>query len=193
MDTAHRTDQWQHYKATAKEVYYKILSLSCNACTIIRSHVIHLPRLPSFHRGSPSHPAASNVRCAKAACRPVHLIAHNRLGCAAQARPEQVPTLLLHRWWPPDTVKHRRRRHCITQRARTPAHAVIVPNPHHGVACPIGPADAVLPLVGEAAEFLEAGGGEPDSCRRRRRHLFSWSGKGSGAAGFARQRPMGVY
>jgi hypothetical protein len=134
--------------------------------------------------GSTSHPA-SNVCCAKAACRPVHLIAHNRLGCAA--RPEQVPPLLLHRWRR-DTVKHRRRRHRITHRARTAAHAVTV---RHGVACPIGPAVARLPLVGEAAELLEAGGGEPDPCRRHRRHLFSR--EGSGAAGFAQHRAMGVY
>jgi hypothetical protein len=147
MDTAHRTDQRQHYKATAKYIDFKMLSLNYNACTIIRSHVIHLPRLPSFHRGSPSHPA-SNVRCAKAACRPVHLIAHSRLGCAV--RTAQVPTLLLHRR-PRDTVKHRRRRHRITHRARTAAYAVIV---RYRIAFPIGRAGAVLPLVGEAAELL---------------------------------------
>jgi hypothetical protein len=127
--------------------------------------------------GSTSHPA-SNVRCAKAACRPDRRIAHNRLGRAA--RTEQVPPLLLHRR-PPDTVIHRRRRHRITHRAGTAAHSIIV---RHGIACPIGPADAGLPLVGEAAELLEAGGGEADPCRRRRRrHLFSR--EGSGAAGFA--------
>jgi hypothetical protein len=166
-----------------------MLPLNYTACTIIRSHVSHLPRLPSFHRGSPSHPA-SNVRCAKASCRPVQLTAHSWLGCAAQVRPEQVPPLLLHRR-PRDTVKHRRRRHRIAYRARTPAHAAIVPH-RRGVACPIGPAGAVLPLVGEAAELLEAGRGEPDPCRRhRRRRLFSR--EGPGAAGFAQQRAMGVY